>query len=742
MNKTHATVDKRQFSYEPLGASRSMWMNGLIRQILSHVVVKPLNYIYLVSENWIETESYALFRYHLLLTGNSMRNNSIIYLSVVGLLLFLSADVVGFQVQQSPRNANYTINVILDADRKQLIGSERISWRNISTVSTSELHFHLYWNAFMSNSTSLARENGGMLPGNPEMEEDFGFTEITKLSILNGPEITSSIQFISPDDGNIQDRTVCKVMLPGQVAPGETIELELEFRAKIPRVLLRAGYAREFVFAAQWFPKIGVFESGSWNCHQYHLNSEFYADYGVYNVNITVPNDYIVGATGELINKVRNPNTTTFTYFQEDVHDFAWVADTQFIEFTGTFEHDSLSNVHLTLLIQPDHEAQAERHLNAAKAALKYYGEWYGEYPYSTLTIVDAPYDADAANGMEYPTLITAGTSWIAPAKYLQPESVIVHEFGHQYWYGLVGNNEFEEPWLDEGITSYVQAKILKEHFGSNVRLFKVGGVPFYGETFYVIDDIPLIAYWGVIQVDSRLRRLRNYLNLPNADPIRSSSWEVLNSLSYSNAAYNKPALMLGTLENLIGEEMMRTVLMTYLQNWKFDHPSSSDFIDNFNQVTGENWNWFFDQVLSGTGVIDYTVSEIENRKITSEDDQTGGNFDIDAVDQGIFETIASSVVLRRLGDVILPVEVKVVFEDGEVLNEIWDGRDRWMIYSFSRTAGIEYVEVDPEHKILLDVNYTNNSLKSDSSSAGAVRWTNKILFWMQSLLHIFSYFI
>src|SRR6185503_14852687 len=174
---------------------------------------------------------------------------------------------------------------------------------------------------------------------------------------------------------------------------------------------------------------------------------EFFSDYGTYDVSLTVPADWPVGATGVPRDRRDNGDrTSTHRYYQDDVHDFVWTTSPDYIERTARFEHATLAPVVMRLLLQPEHAGQADRHFDATRTTLKYYGEWFGAYPYGHITIVDPAWQS-GAGGMEYPTLFTAGTRWLAPARVTTPESVTVHEAGHQFWYGMVGNNEFEHAW-------------------------------------------------------------------------------------------------------------------------------------------------------------------------------------------------------------------------------------------------------------------------------------------------------
>ena len=164
----------------------------------------------------------------------------------------------------------------------------------------------------------------------------------------------------------------------------------------MPRTFARTGAIGNFYFLAQWFPKIGVLEDGGWNCHQFHAATEFFSDFGIYDVRLTVPRGWIVGATGvERDRRDEADGTTTHHYYQEDVHDFAWTTSPDYVERHATFEHPPLPAVDMRLLLQPEHAGQAERHFEATRAALKYYGEWFGAYPYGHITIVDPAWQSE-----------------------------------------------------------------------------------------------------------------------------------------------------------------------------------------------------------------------------------------------------------------------------------------------------------------------------------------------------------
>src|SRR5262245_14376609 len=291
---------------------------------------------------------------------------------------------------RSPRNANYEIDVRLEPTDRTLHGRERIRWRNISANPTGELQFHLYWNAWRNAESTWLRER--RLGGNSTTPrpDAWGWTDIKALRVTldRSDDLGRNVRFIAPDDGNTADRTVATVSLPQPVPPNGTVDIDIEWSAKIPRPFSRTGYIDDYYFFGQWFPKVGVLEDTGWNTHQFHSGTEFYADYGVYDVRITVPRGYVVGASGQEMSTTDERNGTTIHRFQgEDIHEFAWTTSPHFLVRTETFVHSSLPRVQMRLLLQPEHTGQEARHFAAASAALKYYGEWFGPYPYGYITI-------------------------------------------------------------------------------------------------------------------------------------------------------------------------------------------------------------------------------------------------------------------------------------------------------------------------------------------------------------------
>ena len=302
-------------------------------------------------------------------------------------------------------------------------------------------------------------------------EADWGWIDVTSLKLVGTSgapvDVTSSLRFIAPDDGNLDDRTVAEVPLPSPVAPGETVNVQIAWSSRVPRTFARTGAIGNYYFLGQWFPKIGVLQDTGWNCHQFHAATEFFSDFGIYDVRLTVPNGWIVGATGtERGRRDEGDRTTTHHYYAEDVHDFAWTTSPDYVERIERFGHDGLPPVSMRLLLQPEHVRQAERHFNATRAALRYYGEWFGPYPVRTHHgHRSGVAERRGGHGVSDALHGRARAGW-RRVRWRNPEDVTVHEAGHQFWYGIVATNEFEHAWMDEGFNTFATARALEQFFG------------------------------------------------------------------------------------------------------------------------------------------------------------------------------------------------------------------------------------------------------------------------------------
>jgi hypothetical protein len=609
-------------------------------------------------------------------------------------------------VARSPRNANYAITARLDPSTRTIVGSEVIVWRNITAKPAADLQFHLYWNAWKNTRSTFMREQalGGGSPGAGHRPDEWSRIDVGTITI-GGADRTAVRRFIAPDDENAEDETVMSVPLAEPAAPGAGLRIEIAWTAHVPRTFARTGAIGNFFFIAQWFPKLGVLEDDGWNCHQFHSSTEFFSDYGVYDVSLTVPAGWIVGATG--VGRSTPPDaaraTATHRFYQEDVHDFAWTTSPDFLERTARFEHEGLPPVDMRLLLQPEHSGQANRHFDATRTTLRYYGEWFGAYPYGHITIVDPAYQS-GAGGMEYPTLFTAGTRWLAPSHVTTPEGVTVHEAGHQFWYGIVGNNEFEDAWMDEGFNTFSTARAIAQDYDPNYLALRYFG----GFVPWVVTDIALSR-------ETEGNRLAGYRRDARSDAQSTPSFRYFPSTGGS-ITYNKTALWLNTLERLLGWPTLRTIMATHFARFQFRHPKPRDFFAIASDVAGRDLRWYFDQVYRSSNVFDYAV-----QSLASERDG---------------ERYRTTVVVRRNGEATFPVDVLVTFANGERVVEKWDGLERWKLYAYDRPSRAVSALVDPDRVLLLDVNITNNSVSLEAKTAaaarkGALTW----MVWLQDCL-------
>ncbi|HET6204245.1 MAG TPA: M1 family metallopeptidase [Planctomycetota bacterium] len=623
----------------------------------------------------------------------------------------LLAQIPSSLPTQSDRVVSYRIEATLDPKEKKVRGRERVTWRNNSPGPVGDLWFHLYLNAYKNDRSTLMRERGPLDEEEEVGKKEWGWIDVEAVRAEQGEDLKRSISFQRPDDGNPDDETVIRVVLPTPVPASGSVTVDVEWTARFPEGLSARNQTRRgFFLGVQWFPKLGVFEETrergtgtgrwAWNCHQFHAPSEFYADFGTYDVSLILPQDYSgkVGATGRLTegpSPSKDGKSFTVRFQQEDVHDFAWVADPRALKMERSFDPETyrgrdgqeeermarvlgrtraeiaLAPVHVTLFLQPEHAGQEERHWDAVFAAIYWFGLWYGRYPYAGLTVVDPPFGS-SVGGMEYPMLITAGTDWRVVSRKHDPEGVLVHEFGHQFWYGLVANNEFEHAWLDEGFNTYSTAKVMDRVFGPERATVRAGQTPIYahpllrfpepgdgrdpralltlaalrwkafslpirnaspdgfvtlpGADLTLLRPDPVLGFLRDLPPLSfvpRLDRLETvwlrerYVRDPKADPLDRRAWDYVDRTSYSINSYARPALTLLSLERHVnarrGPGTWDRVMRTYHERYRFGHPVPEDFFAVAEEVSGERLGDLFERLIYGSDVLDYGVRVAES---------------------------------------------------------------------------------------------------------------------------------
>ena len=619
-----------------------------------------------------------------------------------------TVSAINSPTPMSQRVVHYEIDAKYDPKTHQAEGTETLTYHNLTGQPLDTFPFHLYLNAFQPKATWIreTKRDGTRDTSFDKWEEkNNGAEDIKSFEVVGQGDLTSQLQFIQPDDNNKDDKTVVQIKLPKPIPPDGYIQFKIKFHDQFPETLERTGYKRDFLLAGQWFPKVGVWIHGGWNCHQFHGSTEFFADFGVYDVNITVPQNEVVGASGVRVGDTKNSDgTETYAYHGDDIHDFAWTASPRYMIKDDVYQ-GTMGPVALHIMMQPGHWSQVDRHDDILKQTLTRFEQWYGPYPYKTLTLVD-PEPGSAAEGMEYPTFITGGTTWWMPKGIYLPELVVEHEFGHQYWYGMVATNEFEDAWMDEGINSYTEVKVLDDMLGQNRSVFN----------------------FMRAKLSEREQQRLGYIRDPDFDPMTRKGWLFFDYGSYADVTYGKTASVLITLESIIGEDTMRKAMHEYFMKYRFTHPVPEDFLKTVEEVSGKDLRWYFNQAVYGTNVMDYEVMKIDS----SPTDWWKPNFK-EGKKPGETE-YESQVVVHRKGDFVMPVDIAVKFDNGDVVREHWDGQDRWIRYTYVKKAKIVSAEVDPDHKNWLDRNFFNNSKTAEPDSTATRKLSNYWTFMTQFL--------
>jgi hypothetical protein len=599
-------------------------------------------------------------------------------------LTLLATPVLREPGPLSPRIVAYQIQVELDAAGRALSGHETLDWRNDGGAPTDELWLHLYWNAFQNDATRLLRppEHGGL--GDPIDAGGWGYIDVAKLRCA-GRELA-----LEPRE----DGTIARVVLPRAVAPGETLRCELDFSARVPKLTARAGYAADFFAITQWFPKLGVWDGRQWKCHVYCASCEFFADFGVYDVAITVPDQFVVGATGALTAQQHNGGKRTDTYHAEDVHDFGFVAASGLLERRADLDGDAgRPPVAVRLLYPREHEWFAAEHLRLIAATLGDYGAWFGSYPYATLTVVDTPGDATEA-AMEYPTFIFTESPRGRFGLVGYPQYVTIHELGHNWFYGLLASNEAEEPWLDEGLNQYVSDLVLER---AGRRWYWPRGLPFALERWSWLAAGPRWAHFG------------------------KASWDYPTARAYTGGAYEHTTTLLASLERRFGRERLLGALGLYARRYRFRHPSFAGFAAALSEGLQTDVQALLAQAAAGAGWDDEVLA------VSAEPPDR----------QGLIE---SAVFVHHKGTLSHPADLWVEFADGSSAAEVWTGEERWHRYRYRRAAAVVRAMVDPAHAWWIDEDLLNNGFSRVGSRAPAVRVASGLGFWVQSLMQLVGF--
>jgi Peptidase family M1 domain len=578
----------------------------------------------------------------------------------------------------APQIASYHMTVRLDPAAKTVTGSASITYRNPSADTLHELWLRLYLRAFRDQQTVWMREAKTLGADSAIDPQHLGDITVNRLALADGTDLLASATLTD---------TLMRVPLPHSLEPGQSIELATTWISKLPRVIARTGYGGRgdtFFMVGQWYPKLAVYDRGRWDTEPWHHNSEFFNDFGSYDVSITLPQQYSVAGVGVPDGERVEQGDKTLHYTATDVTDFAFAASPDFQTRTA-----QAGSTDVVLYYLPEHASAVDEYLGAATGALQAYSAWYGSYPHPRLTVVDVPDNTTDAGGMEYPTLITGGTAGL-PSGSGAIALVVAHEIGHQWWPMQTATNEGREPWLDEGLTEYSGIRYMAE----------AGRTLGFGN--------------AVISADTLDRQ--EYASAPS-QPATLPAWDYDES-GYAGNVYGKTALGLWTLEQTVGTERFRHAMADYLARYRYTHPTAADFRATLERSLGVDLKWFFDDYLDGSGGIDYAAGRIDN-------DSAEG----------------PTIWVIRQGSVHAPVEIAVTLGDGTRKLLTWDGQGAIHSFRFAPGSQVVRLDVDPQHKLKAEIDRLDNSVAVEPQTGSALTLGGRLAFWFQAIAQLIGLF-
>lgn len=498
-------------------------------------------------------------------------------------LLMLPSALPGAGSPSPESRADYRIEASLSPESVLVTG--RIGIDFMPAYPADTLWLHLYPNAYRDPSTSFAGDLATMgyydFAGAPD--DEYGWI------LLDGWTVDGC-----PVDVTV-DETIGSLALGRTARPGDTLRLEGGFTVKVPAIWSRMGHDGDHYEMTQWYPKMCVLDSGGWHTSRYRSDGEFYSDFGDYRVTLTLPDSFATAATGSVDSVSYSPDSLfrTETWTASQVHDFAWAADPAFVLLEHNFIPPAGSGappVRVHVAVQ-ECSADAWAEVGAwADSTLLYYGEWCGWYPYGDLWIVQSAMEG----GMEYPQLVMIQSYDPPFVRYF--EMVVMHEIGHQWFYGMLGNDEVDEAWLDEGINSFFEIRYFERRYGLSGNMTSLPGwVSGISDA-----DFTSSSYVGMVASGEEV-------------PVLSTSTEAAGGrYDYGALYYSKPALFVRMIQNQIGDGAFDAFLREYCDRFRFHHPRTGDFMAILEEVSGRSWQEEFDFWLGTTGSADVRVEWLD----------------------------------------------------------------------------------------------------------------------------------
>ncbi|CAI8295871.1 MAG: Aminopeptidase N [Owenweeksia sp. TMED14] len=533
----------------------------------------------------------------------------------------LSVGIANAQMGYWQQELNYEINVDLDDKKHILDGDLELLYTNNSPDLLSEVFFNLYWNAFqhgsmLSNMANIpTRFKDKAIGQNIEnyKDDEWGEQIIEKIT-MNDKVVSFYI-----------DQTILHGKLPNNIKPGETVIFKIKYTTRIPKLVERAGRdgpeGVAYTFT-QWYPKICVFDKDGWHPDIY-VAREFYGDYGSFNVNITANKNYLIGGTGVLLNseeighgyndkKITHKKGTrlTWNFKAEKVHDFAWVADKDFVHE----KRETPTGIVLHFIYKKD--KKSSKHIGKEKfkddmlSYFKFMQPRFGTYEWPQFTIIQG-----GEGAMEYPM---ATVMQVRSDSYEGLLGTAVHEASHMWYYGMLGTDEQQYSWMDEGFTSFAEDEAMNVLTGKNI--FNPHSI--YLSRFSKVASVPWIEPTST---------LANYFD---------------GKFPYQMAAYMKGSLFLVQLRGIIGENAFWSTLARYKKDWAFKHPTPKDFLRIAEKESGMILDWYLNLWISTNKYPDLAIDSIYS------------------TDKNL-----TSISLKRIGSMPMPVDIRITLKSGEELD-------------------------------------------------------------------------
>ena len=614
------------------------------------------------------------------------------------------------------QDVHYKMDVTLNDETDVISGTEALTYYNNSPDTLKEVYFHLYQNAFLK---------GGYLE-NLNIANDFH----QKFGKYEAAGLGTKIQSVKVGSNPLKywiDFSIMKVMLAEPILPGGVITFDIQFATYFDNggnqrrrmKMFTDGAGNKQYDVVHWYPRICVYDKKfGWETYQ-HLGKEFYGDFGTYEVNITLPNHYIMDGTGEILNEgevlpadlrqkldlknfatkpweekasviiAPNGTTKTWKYRSVNTHDFAWTCDPTYRigEVVLPMPENPRGKVRCIALVQEPHASGWQDAALFNSKIIELYSKEFGVYAYPKMIC------ADARDGMEYPMITLDGGR--SPGYY----GLFAHEIGHNWFFGMVGNNETYRASLDEGFTQFLthwsMSRLTKQ-----VTQVKTAS-PWVNKYYRPMSSLDQTIYQGY---------MRDAMN-QNDMPLNTHSDDFNGALNHGGGygnVYYKTATMLYNLQYVLGDTLFQKAMQHYFNQWKMAHPYTEDFRNSIIGYTHVDLNWFFDQWLETTKSIDYGVKKAKHHK-----------------------KLVWEIEFERKGDMQMPLDVLVTFKDTTPLkytipNTYFSKTDfgkpwiHWLGWGklnttytlvIPRSQKIENVQIDPSHR-LADINELNNSLK------------------------------